>query len=121
MAETPQAVTNEDKLWAGLGYAGLVLLMIPTLIIFFLKKDESAYIKFNLLQALGYGIASLVLGILFSILATIPILGLLVMFVHFFVGLILFAYWIVLMVWAFMGKEIRIPLLGDFIEQNLMG
>jgi uncharacterized membrane protein len=120
MAQTPQAVTSDDKLWAGLGYAGLVLLLIPTLVIFFIKRDESDYIKFNLLQALGYGIASLVIGILFSLLMAIPVLGLLVMFVHFFVSLAIFAYWLALMIWAFMGREVRIPILGDFIEQQFM-
>jgi uncharacterized membrane protein len=111
---------NDDKLWAGLGYVGLTLLMVPTIVILVLKKDESAYIKFHLLQSLAYGITWLVIGIAFSIVSMVPVVGLLAGFASLLVWLVLFGYWIVLIIWSFTGKDFRIPVLGDFVEQQFM-
>jgi uncharacterized membrane protein len=113
--------TSDDKLWAGLSYAGLVCCMVPTIVIFFLKKDESAYIKFNALQAMGLWLANLAIWIIFSILGHIPVIGFVTGIIHMVIGLGLMGYWIFLMIQAFMGKETRIPVLADFIDQNLMG
>lgn len=121
MSESIVPTNNEDKLWAGLGYAGLAIWMIPTLVIFFLKKDESPYIKFHLLQALGLGIVEIIFMIGWMILSFIPVIGWLVLpLIGFFVAIALFAYWIVLMIWAFTGKAFKIPVLGDFVEQQFM-
>jgi uncharacterized membrane protein len=113
--------TSDDKLWSGLSYAGLACCMVPTLVIFFLKKGESDYIKFNALQAIGTWLVVLVIGIILTVLSHIPVIGMLVGLVHLLVSLVLIAGWIYLMIQAFGGKEVRIPVLGDFIEQNLMG
>jgi uncharacterized membrane protein len=116
-----EAPTSDDKLWSGLSYAGLVCCMIPTLVIFMLKKGESDYIKFNALQAIGLWLTALAIGIIFLLLGHIPVVGLLVGIVNLIFSLVLTAGWIYLIIQAFTGKEIRIPILGDFIEQNLMG
>jgi len=113
--------SSDDKLWGGLSYVGFMCCLIPTIVIFLLKKDESAYIKFNSLQALGYGLASWVIHIAFLILSQIPVLGFFSGLVWFLVMIGLFGYWVYLMVMAFTGKDIRIPYLADFIDQNLMG
>lgn len=126
MAE--QELTSDDKLWAGLSYAGTPLLLIPPIVIFALKKDESEHIKFHALQALALGVSWLVVNtvivIVSIILGMIPfvgwIAGVIIGLASAVVGLAYLAYWIVLMIWAFTGKEFRIPVLGNFVEQQFM-
>lgn len=121
MVNPIEAPTSDDKLWSGLSYAGLACCMVPTLVIFLLKKGESDYIKFNALQAIGLWLTALVIMVTLSILGHIPVVGFLVGIVHLVISLVFLAGWIYLIIQAFTGKEIRIPLLGDLIEQNLMG
>jgi uncharacterized membrane protein len=113
--------TSDDKLWGGLSYAGLACCMIPTLVIFFLKKGESDYIKFNGLQAIFFWLASFIIGVVLSLLSQIPGIGMIFGLVQFVVSLGILGYWIYLMIMAFTGKEVTIPYLSDFVRQNLMG
>lgn len=125
MVNPLNAPTSDDKLWAGLSYVGIMCCVIGSVIVFFLKKDESSYIKFNALQAIGYGLVWIVVSVLLNFMmffvSHIPIFGLVLGLVGLLIPLALFGYWIFLMIQAFMGKDVRIPVLADFIEQNLMG
>lgn len=125
MVNPLNAPTSDDKLWAGLSYVGIMCCLIGSLIVFFLKKDESSYIKFNALQAIGFGLVWIVLsvGLNFGMMlvSQIPVIGLILGLVGMLIPLGLFGYWIFLMIQAFMGKDVRIPVLADFIDQNLMG
>jgi uncharacterized membrane protein len=114
------APTSDDKLWAGLSYVGIGCCMIGTIVIFLLKKGESDYIKFHSLQAIGFGVVLIVLYFLFGILSSIPVVGLLASIPMILLMLGSFGYWIYLMIQAFTGKDVRIPVLADWIEQNLM-
>lgn len=120
MAEPIPPINHDDKLWAGLGYVGAGLFIVPTLIIFVLKKDESSYIKFHLLQAMAFGICWLIINLAFSMLIAIPILGLIAAAALFFVNLGIFACWIALLIWAFTGKDFKIPILGNFVEEQFI-
>ena len=104
---------DEDRLWAGLGYAGLPIMMIPTLLILWFKRDESDYIYLNLLQALAFGVLFVIVNVIFQFMVSIPLMGLLVLPAY---GLILIVFslvWLLLTVLAFMGKDVRIPLLTE--------
>ena len=120
LAHPMNGPTSDDKLWAGLSYTGLVCCMIPTIVIFLLKKGESDYIKFNGLQAMGFWLASFVVGIVFNVAAQVPGIGFVFSMVYMLIALGFVGYWIFLMIQAFTGKDVRIPVLGDWIEQNLM-
>lgn len=111
---------SEDKLWAGLSYAGSIFLAIPPLIIFALKKGESDFIKFHALQAIALEVAMLIIGFALGILGLIPIIGLLSGLAGLLITLGFFGLWIFLMIQSFTGKDFRVPVLGDFIEKNLM-
>jgi len=115
------APTSDDKLWAGLSYAGLACCMVPTIVIFFLKKEEAAFIKFNALQAMGLWLSALAIAVVFYILGHIPVLGFLIGIAHLVISLGILGYWIFLMIQAFMGKEARIPILANVIDQKFMG
>ena len=121
MVNPINAPTSDDKLWSGLSYAGVACCLIPTVVIFFLKKDESNFIKFHGLQAIAFGLISIALSILTGVLASIPIIGMVFGLISFFVlPLVLLGAWCILMIFAFQGKDFRIPVIAEFIDQNLM-
>ena len=112
---------NDDKLWAGLSYAGVAILALPTIAILVLKKGESDYIKFHSLQALGYFLLCFVVGIVLAILSfLLGPLGFIVGIGGFLLNLVMLGFWIYLMVQAFSGNDPRIPMLADQIDNNLM-
>ena len=120
MVNPLESPTSDDKLWAGLGYAGLVCCMIPTVVIFLLKKDESNFIKFHNLQALGIGLASLIINVVLVTMSATPGIGFLFGLVQILFSIAFLGYWIYLMIQGFTGKDVQIPVLGDYIHENLM-
>lgn len=82
-------------------------------LLFLLLETKNAFVRFHALQSLttflGLFILSFVAGL-------IPILGLLVNVLLFPLGVIL---WIILMVKAYKGERFKLPVIGDFVEQQL--
>lgn len=116
---------SDDKLWSGLSYVGWICCLIPSVIIFLLKKDESEHIKFHSLQSIIVGLLLTAVGIAFSIVtgmltAIIPFMALPAMLVGFALNLFFLGYWIYLMFQAFTGNDIEIPYVSDLIRSNLM-
>lgn len=99
MSQEPMSdLTSDDKLWAALGYA---IPIIAIVVLFMEDKKSRPYIKFNAVQ-------SIVVSVVLSILATVT----------FGCGSILFLalYW-----WAYqayMGQDVRIPMVSDFIRNQ---
>lgn len=91
-------VTSDDKLWAALGY----LIPIIALVVLFMEdKKARPYIKFNAVQ-------SLVVSVVLSIISTVTC-GF---------GAVLF---LVMLWWAYqayMGQNINIPVISDFIRKQ---
>ena len=78
----------------------------------FLEKDN-AYVRFHALQALvTFG----VLHVASFVLMFIPFLGWLVAFLA---GLLSLFLWIFMMVKAYKGEKYKLPIVGDFVEQQL--
>lgn len=111
---------SDDKLWAGLSYAGLVCCMIPTVVIFLMKREESDYIKFHSLQGMGFWLLLFILQIALSTSSAIPGIGIIAGIISLLVSIASLGLWIYLIIVAFTGKDFKIPVLGDFIESNLM-
>ncbi len=111
---------SDDKLWAGLSYAGLVCCMIPTIVIFLLKRGESDHIKFHSLQGMGFWLVLFISQIILTVSSGIPGIGIVSGIVSILLSLATLAVWIYLMIMAFTGKDFKIPVLGEFIDSNLM-
>ncbi|WP_373532964.1 DUF4870 domain-containing protein [Vampirovibrio sp.] len=111
---------SDDKLWAGLSYAGLICCMIPTIVIFLLKKGESDYIKFNGLQAMGFWLALVIVQVGLGVTTSIPGIGIITGLIWVLLGIASFGVWVYLIIMAFTGKTFKIPVLAEFIESNLM-
>jgi uncharacterized membrane protein len=94
-------------------------------ILFIVLEKENRFVRFHAAQSIAVGVAmiigSIVLSVLSTILAFIPILG---WIIAFFAGLgfalLTFVLWIVLMVRAFQGKEWEVPLVGKYARQYAM-
>lgn len=123
MASAP---TSDEKLMAALSYWGsIVLWFIPPLLIYLLKKDESAFIKKHSLQALILHIAALIFFVGSSIISaiigfiTLGLGSMLIMLVQVIAGLGLLVYYLVLGVKAFQGEDSDIPFITDYIQKNM--
>ena len=115
------APTDEDKLWSGLAYAGLACALLPTVIIFWLKRDESYFIRFNCLQALGLGAIALIGLLALGILGPFRLVSFMVGLGFLLGSLVFIGIWIYAMIRTFTGQEARIPILGELIDRYLIG
>ena len=82
-------------------------------LIFLLVEKDNAYVRFHALQSLvTFG----VLHIASFVILIIPILGVLLSFL---IGILCIVLWIVMMVKAYKGERYKLPVVGDFVEQQL--
>lgn len=118
-------MNQDEKLWCGLSYVGLLICALPTLVILLLKKNESPAIKFHALQALALFLVMVVINVVLNIVNMIAMsaLGPLAIVTGLgaaLISLALLGYWIFLTVKVFMGDDIDIPVVGGFIRTNLL-
>ncbi|HOW58243.1 MAG TPA: DUF4870 domain-containing protein [Candidatus Omnitrophota bacterium] len=82
-------------------------------LVFLLVEQKNAFVRFHALQSLvtflGLFIVSFVSGL-------IPVLGMLLNMLIFLLGV---ALWIILMIKAYKGERFKLPVVGDFVEQQL--
>jgi len=99
MSQEPMSdVTQDDKLWAMLGY---VIPLIALVVLFMDDKKNRPYIKFNAVQSL---VATVVLSILSTVTCGF--------------GTVLF---LVMLWWAYQayqGQDVKIPMISDFIRNQ---
>jgi len=88
-----------------------VLTWVTGLIFFF--TDRRPEVRFHAMQAILFGAAWTLLGILNRAIASTSVSLLL--------GLVWFVFlilWVVLMIQAFSGKHFKLPVIGDLAEQQ---
>ena len=82
-------------------------------LLFLLLEQKNTFVRFHAMQSLatflGLFIVSIVLGF-------IPFLGVLIHVIFWPLSVVL---WIVLMVKAYKGERYKLPVIGDFVEQQL--
>ena len=104
----PQRSGMEPNVASGLAY---VLTIITGLI--FLAVDRRPEVRFHAMQAIFFGIAWAVVGILRRLLDFFPLN--LVLWLAWFSGLV---FWVVLMVQGFQGNHFKLPYIGDLAEEQ---
>ncbi|MFH0985594.1 MAG: DUF4870 domain-containing protein [Candidatus Omnitrophota bacterium] len=82
-------------------------------LIFLLVEQKNAFVRFHAMQSL---VTFLALFVVSLVIGFIPVLGVLVSLLLWPLGLVL---WIVLMVKAYKGERYKLPVVGDFVEQQL--
>jgi len=93
---------------SGLSY---VLTIITGVI--FLLIDRRPEVRFHAMQAIIFGIAWAVVGILREVLTFFPLN--VVLWLAWLAGLVL---WVVLMIQGFQGRHFKLPYIGDLAEQQ---
>lgn len=83
-------------------------------LIFLILEKDNAYVRFHALQSL---VAFGALHILSFIVVFVPILGILISFL---IGVFSLILWIIMMVKAYKGEKYKLPMVGDFVEQQLV-
>jgi uncharacterized membrane protein len=101
----------------------LAYLLIPAIIFLVVEPySKNRLIRFHSFQSLFFCLASvgiqIVLGILSSILAFVGI-GFLIALVMPLVSLALFVVWIILVIKAFQGQQYKLPMIGDWAQQQV--
>lgn len=97
---------------------------IPAVVFLLLEPYcKNRFVRFHSVQCIGVCLAGLVIGVLLRVvdfvLFVIPVLGhLLVWLLSMVVTLAFLAVWVVLIVKALQGEMIKVPVVGDFAEQQ---
>jgi uncharacterized membrane protein len=105
-ASSSADVTSDDKLWAALGYA---IVLIAIIMLFMEDKKSRPFIKFHAVQSIALWIVYIVLG---SVITAVT----------FGIGGICFAVaWLVFLYWAYLayqGKMFEVPVVTNFIKNQ---
>ncbi len=98
--------------------------IIPAIIFLFVEPySKNRFVRFHSFQCIGVCLAGLIVGAALRIagfvLFFIPVLGhLLVWLLSMVVTLAFLAVWVVLIVKAMQGEMFKLPVVGDFAEQQ---
>ena len=115
----PTSMGMQANVAAGLSYiVGWI-----TGLIFFLGEKQNQFVRFNAMQSILFSGGLTVLYIILEILtfafasANIGVLVLLLGCLFWLVGLAAFVVWIILLINAFQGKKLKLPVIGDYAER----
>lgn len=117
MAQEPQQTTpptggqsdiEENKLIAFIGYFWL-LCLVPLL-----AKKDSPYAQFHGKQGLALAIAVTIWWVASWILGLIPVLGWIIIVLG---NIVLFVLWLIGIINALSGKTNKLPIIGDLAEK----
>jgi uncharacterized membrane protein len=115
--QPPTAPNADDKLWGMLGNALAIFWILGPGAVYFMKGQTSSFVKFNSLQMIFFCVVmfvvSVAIQIVFTILATVPIIAQILLPVWSLVGLAFLVLWIFMCIQAFNGVAFRLPLLGN--------
>lgn len=113
--------SNDSRLLAAIGY----LIGVLAVILYFVRTDDK-YVRFHALQSflLGVIVSVVLMGLIIVsvILGFIPSIG-------WAIGIVLMLLWpilllgilivyIVMAIWAYQGKKVKIPIIGNIAEQH---
>jgi uncharacterized membrane protein len=112
----PSSMKPAPKTSSGLepNVAGLLCYLVGwiTGLIFFLIEKENEFVRFHALQSILLSVALIIVEI---ILWIIPIIGWVLVPI---LGIGIFILWIFMMVKAYQGKKIKLPIIGKIAENN---
>jgi uncharacterized membrane protein len=93
--------------------------IIPAIIFLVMEPyNRNRFIRFHAFQCLFFCVAWIILWVVLSIFAHIPILGWLSILIWPLIGLAGFIIWIVLLLKANQGQMYKLPFIGDMAEKQ---
>jgi len=102
---------ENDKILAAIGYPIPLVALIALLAV----KPLSPYLRFHSIQALGLGIAAMVLWIVGGALTAVFIGCLIAP-----IGFLIWIYALVIMIMIFTDKDHRVPMIADWVEKTFV-
>lgn len=109
----PTSSSLDPNTAAGLSYLAWWI----TGLIFFLIEKQNRFVRFHAMQSILTFVAISILYVVIGIIASIPYIGLVSCILWPVVGLGSLALWIYLMINAFQGKYVKLPIVGDYAER----
>lgn len=99
--------------------AGLLSYVLTwvTGLIFFLIEKENKFVRFHAMQSIITFGALDVVVIVCSILAWIPVIGIIFTIVNILLWILQVVLWIVLMIKAYQGQKFKLPIAGNMAEK----
>ena len=113
---TPQAASSGTAKVGGMdeNVAGALAYLLIVAIVWLVLEpyNKNRFVRFHSIQAIALAVVSMGISI---VLGFIPILGWIVLL---FFPLVMFVVWVICFVKAFQGQMFKLPILGDFAEQQ---
>jgi uncharacterized membrane protein len=109
----PTSTGLDPNVAAGLSYLGWWV----TGLIFFLIEKQNRFVRFHAMQSILMFIGITILYIVVIFIAAIPFIGLLAWVLWPLLGLTSFVLWLYMMINAFQGRYIKLPIIGDYAER----
>ncbi len=114
----PQASTQgglADNVAGALAY----ITIIPAIVFLLIEPfNKNRFVRFHSFQCLFIAVSCFAIGIAFSIIAMIPVIGLLLIPISFLVWLGVFVIVVVCAVKAYQGQKWKLPVIGDLAEKQ---
>ncbi len=110
---------SETQLGVSENIAGVIAYffgLISGILLLVIEKDNE-FVRFHAAQSSVVSIAVIVLSVVISMIAWIPIIGWLIALLSIFVYLAIFILWLYLMFMAFKGDMYRLPVLAEYADQ----
>ena len=107
-SKTAQVGALDENVAGALAY--LVIIAIVWMVLEPYNKNR--FVRFHSIQAIALAVVSIGLSI---VLGFIPVLGWIVLL---FLPFVMFVVWVICFVKAYQGQMFKLPLLGDFAEQQ---
>jgi uncharacterized membrane protein len=104
-----------DNAAGGLAYVTI----IPAIIFLVIAPyNRNSYVRFHAWQSIFFTIACIVIDIAVGVVARLPFIGLMTLFIWPLVGLAFLIIWIILLIKAFNGERFKLPIIGDLAEKQ---
>jgi uncharacterized membrane protein len=104
-----------DNAAGGLAYVTI----IPAIIFLVIAPyNRNPYIRFHAWQSIFFTVACIVIDIAVGVVARLPFIGLMTLFIWPLVGLAFLIIWIILLIKAFNGERFKLPVIGDLAEKQ---
>lgn len=104
-----------ENLTGALAYVGMFI----TGIIVFIAEKENKFVRFCALQSFVFFLAWVIVVSIVSWFGGIPIIGFIVRIISRIISTAGFIAWAYLTITAFMGKTVKIPILGEAVWEQV--
>lgn len=93
--------------------------IIPAIVFLLIEPfNKNRFVRFHAFQCLFIAVSCFAIGIVFGIIAMIPVIGLLLIPISFLVWLGIFVIIVVCAVKAYQGQKWKLPFIGDLAEKQ---